>query len=962
MSSQQGQEGFDLTAASELAQDYKLLQARNSKKFVATMVDVCAAINACPIGKLKNLDVEELKNQTGHILYYQIKGVDEPVPCDIDFVPKLHSHFRKPSILVLRRIQKFLMAPHRRILGKLEREQALERVLNMGAFDVAQKIRLALDEMKRFEKMAKMVRGGGRKLDILMQALKVPARARFELLLVDRILKDHHHPRHNEAMQWLANSKFKGNPNAAHSLILNGFQMLDTATNRLLDIMEDLSGLTFSRDSEELDLQQNWYALGNALPRGEEFVKAFTAEEKVEQRIKRLTYPMVRVSWDSERLRAHKDKLILDLTIAKIQSAQLCHLFFELEKKITASTKPDGEVMAAIETDFENGMLSVRERDEAEAWVRENKLKLQELVLEIYEALQELKEKNPKINLPQELEDSIKAVKSGHAGDRESHRKAVETQIGQVTIDDLLTKVNQLEKQMDRPGPELLDQLSQARTQVLKRIDSISMRNIDFHKKVRDAYADFSEYENKVIELYQMEEKLEQLRIDLEGWLVTCYRTVPVAKVPEKVLTACVEIIVERLLSAVRKLDYQPIDAGQFETVLEAALNAGEEESIRRLDLLLQEINAVPASEALLTALKDWEKDLGKEKFNEKEAFILANEGKLQDLSDRARAELRERINEGKGPPSRRLRFEVFGLSDCLAENIRLLMKGLMVAAPRAANAQEGEQLAKSLATLEAQIIEAQKMTRPNGEAYEKLKHMKSKGQISEGLARELDREMKLNFSELDQVLDETNQALVELNLLQNRFGAEKETDYLEITLNINDLERLKDVYEFLDTVTMEDIKRFCVAYNLKTGLTNNLFEKAKKKDLSVPKEVLQLFNGKVYKAFRDKRYISLPLKTAILHSSKETFEAECQLLCHTLNLVNPMAIRKKASYVMAMTLLGQAKDADHQVTKLLGLLWGRMQTRLFNFKPVNHSKNFEGNRQALITDIKDQVGDKFRR
>lgn len=953
---------IDLNTISEVSQDYKLLQARNSKEFVATMVDICTAINGCPMGKMMNLDVDELKNQTGHILFYSIKGVPDPIPCDVEFVTQLYSHFRKPTILVLKRIQRFLMATHRRILGRLEREQALEKIMDMGAFDVSQKIRLALEEIKRYEKMTRIVRGGGRKLDILMQALKVPSRARFELLLVDRILRDPHHLRHDEAMKWLEKSKFKGNRNAVHSLINNGFQMLDTAANRILDIMEDLSGLKFSRDNAEIDVHQNWYSLGNSLPRGEEFVKSFTMEEQVESKIKRLTFPMVRVAWDAERLRAHMDRLLVDLNVVKIQAAQLSNLFFDLEKKISGTSKPDGEVMVAIENDFQNGMLSIREREDAELWVRENKIKLQQLMMDIYQNLHELKEKNPDLALAQELEETIEQVKSGHATDRDEHRKEVEQDLGNVNINDLIKATERLEPRLEHQDGSLLSDLAKVRADISARIDHISIKNIDFHKKVRDAFQELDEYENKVLELYKMEEQLELMRVTVEGWLLNAYRTISFDQIAEKDLTAALEVVVEKMLLGVRKLDYEGVDAATFHKFLAEAGTMSGDNQVRHLDQLLQEINAVPRSEQLLGALKDWEKDLSREKLNEKETFILDNDHNLQEVAEKARAELRELLMNSDKPQPRRLRFEVFGLSDCLAENLRTLLKGLMASAPRLANVQEGEQLIRSLQALEAQIIEAQKMTKPGGDALKKLRQMEAGKQLSASLTQELTGEMKRNFSDLDQILEETSQALKTVNLMQNRFGAKKDTDYLDVTLNINDLERLKNVYDFIETITMEDIKRFCISYNLKSALINNLFEKARKKDLSVPKEILEMFNTKAYKAFKEKRFISSPLKVCILKNSQEVLESECQLLCHTLNLVNPMNIRKKASYLGVITLMEKASEVDPATLKLLGLLWGRMQTRMFKFKPINHTKNYEGNRQALIIDVNEIVGDRFKR
>jgi len=953
----------DLASVAETAGDYKLLQARHSKPFVALMVDICTAINGCPMGKLKNLDVEELKAQTGHFVFFEIRGLDDPIPCDIEFVPHLDSHFRKPVVIVLKRIKKFLMAPHRRILARMEREQAFERIVSTAEFDVSHKIRNALNEMNRYQEMAKMVRGGGRKLDILMNALHVPSRCRFELTTIDRIIRDEHHLRHGEAMKWLDQSKFKGNNQAIHGLIKNGFQMLESATNKILDLMEDLSGVTFPRDTSSMDLHRNWYALGSPLPRGEEFIKSFTEEDKVETKIKRLTYPMVRVGWDAERLRNQMDRLLVDLNNPKILAAQLSNLFFDLEEKIENSVKPDGPVMVAISTDFENGMLSIREREDAEKWTRENRIKLQELMMEIYDQLSEIAEKNPNVGLADKIVATIEKIKTGVAGDRDAHLQDVESEVQRITSVDFSAELDALERKLENPDGALLLALCEVGDRIKHQIALISINNIEFHKKVRDAYQDFSAYENKVIELYQQEEQLEEMRIKVEGWLIDCYRVCPYEGISEKVLNACMEVIIETMLLGVKKLEYTVIDAEVFGRYLEVSLGMADGECLLHLDQLLQEVSAVPRAEQLLGALKDWEKDLEKEKIAEKETFILENNDKLQEISDKIRAELRERINQaGPGKVSRRLRFDIFGLSDCYAQNLTALLHGLVATADKVANENEGEQLIKALESLEAQVIQAQGDTKPGGDALDKLKALAEKDQLSGDLTGDLERDLAQNFEELDKVLDEISAALKRIKHLQGRFGDSKETAYLDVTLNINDLERLRDVYDFLENVTMEDSKRFCVAYNLKSGLINNFFERARKKDPTIPKEIMTHFNKKTYKLYVDKRYIGMPLKTAIMLHSKEVFEAEAQLLCHTLNLVRPYNIRKKASYQGILNLLAQAKGGDHQIKRAMGLLFGRLQSRLFKFTPRNHQKNYEGNRQSLMTDIKDVTGDALGR
>jgi hypothetical protein len=947
----------------EVSRDYKLLQARNSKNYVAFMVDICVAINNCPMGKLKNLDVEEVKSQTGHLIYFEIKSLAEPIPCDVAYVPQLNSHFRKPTIIVLRRVQKYLIGEHRRILGRLEREQALERIIDSSEFDVSQKIRSSLDEMNRLQSMARMVRGGGRRLDILMQALHVPNRARFELITVDRIFRDPHHQRHREAITWLSKSKFRGNPDAVQGVIKNGFQMLDAAANKILDSVENLTGLKFPRESGGIDLGRNWYALGQTLPRGEEFLKTFTAEDLVEREIKRLTYPMVRLGWDAERLSASKDKILVDLNVPKIQAAKLANLILELEKKIASSTKPDGEVMVAIEADFNNGMLSKRERQDAERWARDNKIKLQELIMETYDNLKELKENNKDIALPEKLEAVVEKIKAGLADDVDAHKQSVADEIGKLTIQDLADLSKSLEDRLGQPDAALLQDLGKARQQIIQRINHISINNIDFHKSVRDAFKDMSEYEDKVMELYGMEEALEAMRINCERWLVDCYRVISYEDVSDKLLAQCIEVVIQSMMLGLKKLDYKVIDAAVFESYLEEALKLEGRDGMAHLDQLLQEVQAVPSSEQLLNALKDWEKDLGKDATREKETFIMDNGDTLQALTDRIRAELRERVNAsgGKGL-SRRLRFEVFGLSDCLAESLSALVKGLLNAAETIANEMEGEQLVKNLMSLEAQVIEAQKTTKMDGNANQRLTQMAEKQHLTPSLVQEMEQDLKLNFKDLDKVLEEVSVAMKRVRMIQNKFGAKKEVEYLDVTINIHDIEKLKNTYDFIDGVTIEDTKRFCVAYNLKAGLISNIFERARKKDLTLPKEILQQVNRKTHKLFSERRFIPLPLKTAIFKNSKDVFEAECQLLCHTLNLVKPFDIRKKASYIGIMNMLAQAQSGDPQIVKAMGLMWGRIQTRLFHFKPLNHGKNFEGNRQAMMTDVQQSFGKFLKR
>lgn len=946
---------LDFTEIIEAASDYRLLQARSSRAYVQLMVDICAALNSCPLGRLQNIGTDELKSQTGHLMFYHVKSVEDPIPLDISYVDQLYSHFRRPTVLVLRRIQKFLCGAHRRFLANLEREQALERILDVGEFDVNTKLENAHKEMKRYQAMAELVRGGGRKLDILMQAIHVPGRTRFQLLTIDRILRDQYHNRHDEVQCWLTASRLGDDPNVLHGLIKNGLAVLDNVANKVWKQMEDLSGMEMQRDSSKFDLTRNWYALGESLPRGEEFLNSFGDDEKVALKIKRLTYPMVRVDWDAGKLTVARDRIILDVNLAKVQASQLANLTFKMEEKITNSTDPNGPVMVAIDTDFANGMLSAREREDALVWVRENKIKVQDLVLETYDTLMEIKEANPSVVLPAELEGVIERIKSGLQEDRESNQATIQEELKSLDILDLEEMMMGLEQRLEDSDVHLLNDLNEGVRNIELRISKVSIRNIAFHKKVRDAFQDLSDYEQQVLKLYKLEERLEVLRHKAENWMVDCYNKMSFAQVSEALLNRCLELVIDRMLTRVRKLELEAIDTDTFTMRYKKILQMDERDCLVHLHQLLRECMAIPRPDQLLEMLRDWEKTLGPEEFKVKEVCILENNEKLQMLVDEIRAELREKINDqgGRGL-SMRMRFEVYGLSDWLADTLKELFTRVDKRIERISNEQEGENLVSALQALEAQVINAQKNTRPGSEAYEKLTKLGKKGLISKELVQRWDQDLKLNFKALDQLLEDISGATKKVKVIQTQHGAEKDLSYLDVTINISDIERLSEVYNFVDGVTMEDTRRFCVAYNLKTGLLNDLAERVRKKDGTVPKEIRQLFNRKVYEVYRQKRFLPLNLRTAILKNSKEIFEAESQLLCHTLNLVQASEIRKKATYIGLINVLAQVKGADHQIEKALRLIWGRTQKHLFSYKPVNHEKNYEGNRQALISDARE--------
>jgi len=949
----------ELSQLSELVLDYSAHETRISSAYISTMSDMVNALNQTNINDLTGIDLEELKVQAGNLVYFGIKKMENPTPCDADYLCMLHSHLRRPLLLMMKKIKKYLNSSHRRILSSLERDNAMEKVVSPRNFDLDFRIKTASMEMKRLRSMSKLVVGGGRKLDILFQSIKIPSRLRSEMIILFRIMADQNHLKHQEAMKWLQNSSHRGDVASFQKQCLGKLQMIESQAESIFDMIEDLSGLQIKRDFSDIDLNQNWYTLGQDTARGEDFISSFRTDDVQENKIKRLTYTMVRIGWDFDRLTAEKDSILLKKSEVEEKAEHLSKLFFDIQEKIKHSSGSESDVVVAIESDFEKGMLSELEHRQALQWMSANKVKLKELLLDIHEEIAKLKADKPDLVIPEELESVIEQIQSSMDEDKETQKQQLVDDISQLDLKTYQTEHQEiLFKKEDEPH-SLIPEMHNFHQRIIKQRNYLSIKNVALHRRIRESFADFGSYENKVIELMKIEEGLEELRIQTESDVLKSLPQIELSKLTEPEMAWVSSIQSNALLLGIKKCDYTGIHADLFQAQLKTALEKDKDETVARLDFLLQSIKTIPKAHQLLKALKDWKKDLDPQEYQDKVNFIQENDELLQKLSEDIRNELREHLANSKFQ-NRRIRFEVFGFSDYYAPALDSTLKVLMELAPVASNIKELEQIQSAIKALETQVIEAQKSTRGKSTASKKLTEMLEKEVIDNKVLHQLQGDLEENFHDLNRILPKISGCLKKVVLMQNRYGADKESDYLDITINVDDVDNLKEMYDFIDEATLEDIKRFCVAYNLKQTLMGEFFETTRAKNVSIPKELQKQITNKVYKIFREKRHIPSSIKYQIYLHSKDIFEAEIQLLCHTLNLVKPHRIQNKASYKNIISIVSGAKDAAPWIIKKLGLIWGRTQSRLFKHKPNNHQRNYEGNRTAVINAVKEQVGDKF--
>lgn len=941
---------LDFNQLEDITQNLQSVFKRRSDAYRNTVTQISKKLNGFERGAMTRIDVDELKDQIGHLLYYSIKDVKLPIPFDIEFLPPLLSHVKNPTVIVLRRIRKYLMASHRKTLAKLEEEQAQERRLDFKGLDINLTIKKGLQEIQRFQTLAQLAKTVTRKLDILTNALRVPAQTGARFKLIRRIMSDRHHLRYREARSWLEDSAYKGNLKLLVGFMDKGMKLLDDKGDSIFDEMEKLSGIPFDRDTNKLETSFNWYSLGTPLRRGEDFVRIFENEEKVENQLKRLTFFMVRSAWDAAFFKEHMEQCLPNPRELQENCTKLARLYFDLEEKIHESTKADGKVQTAIRSDIEMGTLSEKEAEEAQEWVLQNKAKLQALKLEVFKILADTKADHPEAALPEQLEVLMESPTPDEpSGDRPP--------IPKLTILDLHRAIEEMEERMTRPNGELLKELCDLRQQIIER-RAVSEK-VEFQQSLRRACADFEEYESRLLEMNKAETRLDEMRLSCEEWILDCFREIDYEGVDPQILGKAFEVVVDKMLYGIKTLDYSVIDAEQFRDFFDQALSMEEAQALYHLDWLLHEVHIIPRQDQLLNALADWESSLGKAAYEKKQEYILENELELQKLVDEVRAELRERLTLAEVKP-RRLRFEVFSLSDCYSGNLKALLEGLLRMATFVASEEEGERLIANIQAIESQIIEAQRITKPKGEAYDKLKEVERLKLFPDDVVQDLYKDLQENFTDLDQLLREANRGLERMRALQNRFGGEHDTAHLSITINIHDLESLKSIYHFVDNITIMDMKRFGIVYKHRYSLMEDLFEKAKNRDPEISPDLAKAITGKVYKQFKQKRFIPLDLKVNIFKEIPDILDFECQLLMRTLNFVTSDQIRNKAVYKGILRMLQEVKSANISRLRVLRRIWTKFQSNLLAFKPRNYKANYQNNTRALITDAKAIIGAKF--
>ena len=949
---------------SKIVQDSLFLEERRSKGYINTMERIQVALDQVPTNKMK-VDLRDIEARRGCLIYFTIVNFPIEVPFDVEYAPKLNRKLRGLLIERMENIRPRLSMTHRRLLKHMQFVHNWEHVGRMAGYDVEQRMTATLGEIERFKKMASVAHGVN-KLEILRDALLLPARTHFELLSVLHSLQEDDHPGHREAMTWLVASRFSGEVHDFEVFIQKAFRELNQACESIFNMVENLTGLKFSRTGSLADADRQWYTLGPVVEQEDPHHEGMQLRDQ----LKRCQFEEIKRDWSGDYFE-DRHKKILEISHAPKQRAELlARLILELQQKIEETPKPDGSVMIAIESDFNLNLLSDYEYQECRTWTLENWLRLIQIYHGVFQQLEDLREEHPQIALAQCLEDALVRVKQATTRDREVLRRELRGKMQQLDIEEIRDELEDLDLEDGDASTTDLNHLLEFHEDTEKKIAGIDVSDISFLRQLRITCSDWQTYEQELTRVYSLIDDLHKMRVRLERLITNCYRRMPrYSAIPERVLDRCLGIAVHHMFTSLKKLDYRPIEVDGFAATLDRILEMEPGEAFIRLDYLIQEVHAVPGVDYLIEALKTWNKDLNETMLRSRTEFLRDNEEKRIDFLRRLREEMKKRLDT-TDRETRRARFEIFGFNDCNADLLAQALDILTTQLPKLGTLDSGERLVKDITAMEDRILDAQNRCKPGRTASTQVEHMQENGEINAHTARQLLLDLERNYTQLEDLMVDAGKAVKTARRHQVRFGRQGDINYLDLTLQLSDLEELKSRYGFLDAVTLEDLKRYCLTHRLVTDYMDDLVAKLRDKDKNVPAEVREHFTRKSYHNYvgnmmgkstkHPKRALSRRLKTAILKHHQPILEAETQRIILFLNFADPGQVRDLDTFKNFVKLFRLVEQRDEKINRWLKAIWQGMRKQLLETQPEGYRANYEQNSRIFIDEI-DAIGEEVK-
>lgn len=947
----------------QILQDSLFLEERRSSEYIKVMTHIQAAMDVIPAEKI-TIDLRDITSRRGSLIYLVIEGVPKEIPFDILYAPRLKYSIRENLVQEMDIQKSRLSLSHRRLLSRLKRIHKLAALVDTKTYDVRHKTEATRAEISRILEISKQAYGV-RKMDILMEALLIPARSYFDLLQTLECIENDQHPQHAEALAWLTRSKYFGKVPAFKAALKDAFRRLSESVDVVYDEVEALTGLKFSRGLEHIETQSCWFDLG-PVAQEEEPVQDPT-RVAMRDRLRHSRFQELKREWSQAWFEDREHKILAWAgDDPQRQAAGLSRLLMVLQQKVEDSPNPQGTIHMSLENDLNLHLISTFEYDDAKTWIIENWKGLVRFADQLTQRLETLRQHQPHVVLPQTLYEDLERIKEIST----TNTQELQRELGlRFKVIDVAGMEEATDAVVLGPSTDVhtLRHLFSIYTRVQDTLGDLKPGDVPFLRQLRLAFENIHAFEAHLEKLYYKQDHLEQLKLKLESKIFRAYRDLDhFSQLELAELERCQDVAVHHMYTCLANHAYHSIDMSNVAHLIHKALECGDKgERYLRFYYLLQEVEAIPELQLLKEAVSSCPGITTKEKASRLQ-FLEENQRKRLQIEAQLRTYLRDHLGYSD-KETRRARFEVFGFNACLASSLERSLNILVDEIPRLANLEDGTSIAEEVSALEARLIEAQALSRCPSEFSKRITSMYENGEIEQTMETQLLQDMEDNYCDLENLMAHAGKTLKRAREQQIRFGLQRDTRYLNLTLNLPDLEELKSSYGFLESLSLEDLKRYCLSYRMSRDMTADLLRKLETGDGDIDPEIRKQYVGRARKAMLEtfspsakstkRSDIPAMLKLAMLRHDAPIFESEAQRLMYFLNYADPEQIREKNMYRNYVKLLRLSEDGDVKTNRSLKHVTERLRKLLAEYKPEGYRANYEHNRNIFLRDLDNVYG-----
>lgn len=900
------QEDFNPKMLDELQEQAYLSSGRKSTTYRENMRTVAAKLNLYA-DRVQRVRVEELINGYGSLIYIKLNLGAQEIPFDIAFLLELNE--AAPKVYnALRRKRSYLCKEHAAIFKQFTKSLSLHDC-------IGRLTGRAHDKHAAGEKQAQTA------LQQAAYGLQAGAETRFGLAVIEHILLDKKNARHDEALRWLAQSKFES---------LGALQSHNKKYRELLNNPRSQSSglVAMSRESHYLLAVEEM--LTNENPLGF------------------LRIREIQPFWNPEQFKRLK----------------------QTSKRRLAETKPKkymewcGQTFERIFEFLEGGFhphsllnlnlnaLPHRDSDPTEdyqaltLWLEDVQIRLFMFAHEMLHEMAQARSASPDLYLSEWAAGLLVPLS-------ESERTRWVPLLSGVLTRTLSYRVGKLE--FEAPGQvpvfqaalalhrDIHETTAQATSWVFRFFQTTPK------EKIEDRFDIIAGLFTQIRLCYARQLQVEQV-------LIQCFEQLEdYCSVALEDLRYCLPIIKRTLYSSLHALDLQIINAAhyrkRFETIQTFA--TAEERQIRLL-LLLEELRDVPVAEPLVELVRKHGADEDPSWVQMYWLFLQCNDENLENLFQQVRDTLREALRrEPWAHP--RVAFEAFELVNHFSDDLQQALSLLEMELARANSPEDANNIAWMLMNLEQQIIEGEAQVGDKAVMQELTAQMVT--------AFRLDREAQKRFVAL---LHGDHEALFNLiETLKRPFGKifthHGISRHLSQALHYKDVALLKKNFDFVSRSSAAQLKAFSYLYTQRGLGVEAIFQKAGKKGADVPPDLKKLLTTGALKTFKNEHRMAAELKLMLLYYEESFLALDIQLLAGFLNFAAPDKLSTKGTFNAYLALF-RLLDVAPKYRKYLRRVWSKTRGLLRAYAPESFGGLYKQNVKTLYKSVETIVGNRLEK